>query len=1818
MPGIKFHPEIFMRAKSFGRIAAGFFIFGLAFNAPANPAGMTVASGSASAAQSGSQLTITASQNAFLNWQSFNIAAGETTVFNQPSAQSIVWNSIGGNRASQIFGSLQANGVVVLMNSSGFYFGPNSFVQAAGLIVSTAQTMPQNTGGAWEFNGPPPAASIVNYGKINVVNGGPAFLIAENVANFGEISAPGGTIGIAAGQDVLVSERPDGRGLSMKVTLPKGAVDNEGRLVADAGTISVNAQVVNQDGIVQANAVRNVNGVIELVASDELNLGANSQIVAHGDDSSPGSGGGAVTLQSGSTFSDASGSGIDVSGGAQGGNGGNVEISAPDILSLNSSVDAGAQPGWTGGAFVLDPQNIVLGTSGSTSGGTSGTINGTGNSGTLSVNVNTTFQNITAGQILLEASGNITLTAGTAWNLFTSTGGKTSGTLTLEAGNNITFGDGSSIFDPNNWSVTLDAGYNFANNSIKANIGSIYLNGGSGQSGSGSIQTGSGSISLNAGNGIQIGSGTASSGSGNITWLAGGDILFGNGSQISDGNNGGVTLDAGYNFANNTIKANIGSIYLNGGSGQTGNGSIQTGSGSISLNAGNGIQIGSGAASSVGGNISWLAGGDILFGDGSQISDGNNGAVTLEAGVNNFITGAVKAGTGNIYLNGGAGLQNGGSIQSAGGAITLVAGQDIQTGAGVLQDANYNTFAIASASGPIVLTAGRDIDIGYGFVEATAGGNIALTATSGSLNVFAPIQTDTGSINVLAGQNVLLDASSTGIASIVTTGRWGYDAGGNLVLLAPGGNISVTAVAGSVNAGSNPNGYIFDSMSDPAAPLEQSSHPVGIFSLGGISTAAGGNVNITAGLDIISFMPPPVSGGNDAGLYDAGSGAFGPQPGNVTLTAGRNVEGHFVVANGMGIINAGNNAGDSSGELALSLASALTSGSWAQNNGVWTLNNGVWTVSGWTVNAANDINLQEVRNPNGVLNSVNNSSSLSYHLFDYGPDDYVNLNAGDEVHLWGNSLPRSDSVGIIQSLSIYPPILNIQAGAGGVEIGGEIILFPSSVGSLEISTTGGGGLTGDLASTTPDFVMSDADASRPQYTGQASFGPADFASVPNHLNSPTPVSLNISGDMDNIYLAVPEAAQINVVGDMNNCSFKGQNLSADPNQGVVVQVREADGSLGVATVYPGLTSINVGESAKVNMEAGGLLNPATDTGLRVGGNVFNQNQYNSVTLQTAPDLALLLQAFGASYGDLFNNLFYDPASGKLTLKGVLSQDGYNALTSLTVQALDANGQPEFTYDQFGVATPVLETVHILDPATASLLQSESQNAPPTPNPGYILGGGGAFDITANTLDLGSTHGVQTVGPANNPALAQYYVSTLPGHFSHGADINVTLTGVNADGDSLDMFATTISTLNGGNISVQAAGNVVVGSTYVAGNDNYARGIFTTGDGDVSVIAGGNVEVAGSRIAAYDGGNVTVESLHGNVDAGNGGSGSVTVDEFYVDPATGTSESFAPIIPLSGILAMTFPPRAPAFTEPSYPVGNVLVEAPEGNITANAAGIVQLPLNGVDSSAATATVLAGYELRDAGGNPVDAAGSEKAVVEPLPVSVDDLSDPPHTAIVDGTKYQPSATVWAQLLALLGAPGDSQVVNLHVIGDSTDFVAALLGNGVGLANSINYFSAVSSGENINVNGSGVVASNARMDASGNITGLIVTRNNADVIVQQNANVTVLAQGNANVSAGGNLSGEIIGVGGLSASSGGSIDASLLSQNISPGVKTSGQEGFTAGTAAAAASTGLANDQTTKTAATSDDNTDDPTKKKGGKQITLAQKVSRVTVILPPKKI
>jgi hypothetical protein len=158
-------------------------------------------------------------------------------------------------------------------------------------------------------------------------------------------------------------------------------------------------------------------------------------------------------------------------------------------------------------------------------------------------------------------------------------------------------------------------------------------------------------------------------------------------------------------------------------------------------------------------------------------------------------------------------------------------------------------------------------------------------------------------------------------------------------------------------------------------------------------------------------------------------------------------------------------------------------------------------------------------------------------------------------------------------------------------------------------------------------------------------------------------------------------------------------------------------------------------------------------------------------------------------------------------------------------------------------------------------------------------------------------------------------------------------------------------------------------------------------------------------------------------------------------------------------------------------------------------------------------------------------------------------------------------------------------------------------------------VSADRNINVSGSGIIAGNANLDASGDINGLIFARDNLNINAQQNINVTALGLGNVNVSSsGGTISGNYVGVGGVSVSAA-NIDANLISANVVG--STSGQSGLGQGAAANATSQGLANNETTQAAAASDQSAEDEKKKKG-REIALAQKVSRVTVILPPKKV
>jgi filamentous hemagglutinin family protein len=1630
----------------FRRLVAAVLMLGVALDATANPTGMTVHGGSATATSSGSQLTVTTtSQNTLLNWQSFNITAGETTIFQEPSATSIVWNQINNANPSQIYGSLQANGIVVLLNSSGFYFGPNSFVSAAGLVVSTANyNPPQNSGGGWEFNGPPPLASIVNYGQIKVGNGGSAFLIADQIENHGSITAPGGTIGLAAGQTVLLSDRPDGRGMSMQVTLPGGSVDNEGRLIADGGTIAMNARVVNQDGFIQANSVKDVNGVIELVASDQLTLDANSQIIASGDNSPAGSAGGDVTLKSGNNFSDSVGSQIITTGGTQGGNGGNVEISAPNVLSLNSSIDARAQAGWTAGKLLLDPDYIILDTSGSDT-INSGTVlvrdnpNGTG---TLDLNVNSAFANLAVSTIILQAAVDITLVGGTSWNLSQTIGanfgGVSSGLLTLEAGRNIIFQydntsqNGSSISDANNWSIALYAGvsdFTQPTPTVKLGKGSISFfdeyDPGNPQpitKPSGYIQTAQGDITLVAGQDISLGSAfviTTSGGSISAHALKG---------KIDTGD-----YAQGYNFLSQP--------------------NLNDGLGGISTEAG--------------GDVTLIAGGDVtsvLPGNGVYYYDGNQ--VTPNNG---------------DYTTAGSGAYG-----PQPGNVTIVAGGNV-TG----------HYLVANGTGRI-----------YAGVQMDANGNpILKTDSQGN-----PVNEVDG-----RGNAILLAANSGDVI--------GRDAQGNPILLDGSGNVIQTTSVTVV-----PNGTITD--------------------------ANGNKVNAY----IIKFIPKD-GPEQDENAYAVD--AFALQKGS----------------------------SGSAGTDQLNLALSLVSG-------------------GWNVTAVQDINLQEVRNPNGVFHI--NGGYSSKHFFNYAPGDYVNLNAGNLVQLGASPsvLPRPAD---IQIPFIYPSILNIAAGAGGVKLVGDtdpfnqLILFPSPQGSLTITTTDGGSLVGSLASSggAPQiFNLIVSDSGRSQYKASGNFGINDHAASPIHAatltepNNSTPIALNISGDMSLVLLDAPEAAQINVVGNMYNCRFQGMNLYAND-----------------------VTSINVGKTAEKNMENSGLLDPNTDSGIKVGGDIINRGDFTSVTLDGVhvPDMADLSLAVNNAIGStsisaatLTTSLYYNPSTFVLTyqnISGVSFASVLNLLNNLTVQKVDSKGN--FLWLDPLNTIPDTKQVSVLTPETEQILlaQYNAENTfsgipagsgPPDGTYGYTIGGGGKFNITARTIDLGTSAGIQSEG------VAFYTTAGLFGNggvFDHGADITITTKGNHSDGTTaagepygdLDMYSSSIASLQGGDITIYAGGDVNAGSADFSVNTTSVRGIYSTDQGNVFVCANGDINVNGSRFAVYDtrqnsdnssgtpGGSVTVVSRNGNINAGSGGSGFVVVTSYLVNPDHSVTV-YSSTIPGSGIMDVSYTQN-----------GNILVEAPNGTVNAAAGGILQLLLNGPPLP--ESTTLFGLPLNHAAlANMLDLAlnGKMKAALD-LQTA---LNGNPGNSVVDVFAGYELQKLDGSGNPIVDAYGDPVITALN-LSDGTQV-------------------KISDNQDITATGSGVLgAGTVTLNASGSIKGNIFSLGNVNVNAANNINVNVLGLGNVNVaSASGTVSGTIAGIEGISAS-GSSIDANLESNGSVSG-NTSGQSGLAPGTAADAASQGMASDNSASPAKNADTTATDDDEKKKGKAAATVQKKGRVTVLLPPKNL
>jgi filamentous hemagglutinin family protein len=265
------------RGKSRARaVLAAALLAGGASSALALPAGEKVISGKADVLRydDGKQMSINQpTDKLIMEWNGFGIERGERVTFNQLSPNSIALNRVVGTDASRIYGNLDANGRVFLVNPNGVLFGNTARVNVGGLVATTLDIKNEDfDAGRFRFSGES-QARVSNEGVLTASERGAIALLGAKVINQGVVQAQMGTVALGAGKTVTLNF-DGGKLLSLQIDegVANALAHNLQLLKADGGTVLMSAKtasdmagtVVNNQGSIEARTLRNTAGRITL------------------------------------------------------------------------------------------------------------------------------------------------------------------------------------------------------------------------------------------------------------------------------------------------------------------------------------------------------------------------------------------------------------------------------------------------------------------------------------------------------------------------------------------------------------------------------------------------------------------------------------------------------------------------------------------------------------------------------------------------------------------------------------------------------------------------------------------------------------------------------------------------------------------------------------------------------------------------------------------------------------------------------------------------------------------------------------------------------------------------------------------------------------------------------------------------------------------------------------------------------------------------------------------------------------------------------------------------------------------------------------------------------------------------------------------------------------------------------------------------------------------------------------------------------------------------------------------------------------------
>ena len=651
------------------------------------------------------------SNNLVLDWQSFNVDANELVQFSQPSSTSAVLNRINDISPSQIFGSIEANGLLFLMNPNGVIFGEGSRVQANGLFATNLEVDASRfmTGDYYLESLGMMDGSIINRGILSASTGGVSLISDTGVVNEGKILATAGSINLAVANYATLDF--DGDGI-LQFTVSGDVIENaqsldsailnSGEIIAEGGDVLLSGQVardvftnvVNNSGVIKATRVVNEGGVITL-AGPSGNISNSGTLDVSGVEA------GDVVVNAENITHTGS---IDAS--ASEGNGGSVTLqsSADTFLQGQSVITAQADNGTGGVVHVLGNRVGLFDQS---------SINASGLTGGGEVLVGGDFQGKNAD--IQNASQ-------------TYVGANTS--ISADA---LKKGDGGKVIV---WADDTTQAYG----SISATGGVISGNGGF-------VET-SGKVYLDVTNTPDV---TAANGDGGL-WLIDPNNLI-----IVSTVDEQININGAHPFLTTDDTASLGvnliKTALNGGASVT----VTTGTDGTNLELGN-LTIQAGADLDYNGQghatLTLTASNNIDI--SATISDSDTGdandslTLVLDAGNDIDINAAVSTRSGNVSLTAGNDVFFDAAVDTGGGDLTVVsAGNDV----------NFNVAPVMSGGAILVTSAGNDININNDILITTGNSSVSLTAVN-DIKVDGEIDAGTNTISVITTGGVTSDIYS--------------------------------------------------------------------------------------------------------------------------------------------------------------------------------------------------------------------------------------------------------------------------------------------------------------------------------------------------------------------------------------------------------------------------------------------------------------------------------------------------------------------------------------------------------------------------------------------------------------------------------------------------------------------------------------------------------------------------------------------------------------------------------------------------------------------------------------------------------------------------------------------------------------------------------------------------------------------------------------------------------------------------------------------------------------------------------------------------